>query len=426
MSSAAVLPPLRLALGRWRQMGEFYFLAEFRDGVQAVSPSPAGATVARPGALARGIEKIAELTRFGLQLLRCAQMPSGRTLVFNHSGRYRREEDANRPLYISPAFESAGILIFEDKRVALSYGRTVARLDAVCVNRSAEIVGALAAQVCKWRFGVFDRDIVNFYVKRAFWRLTFQLLRPASLLAFVWYGKEAQISAARSLGVESTDVQHGVVYPSHPFYRLDRSAGFPGSEQLRPERCLVYGEYWKRMLVAAGWPAANVKVAGCFIDTRRAQTENVETPFILYTSQPHFHGIIVRHIESILPAVTARGWQIMIALHPSEDGTGYCAILGDKVRIARLDTYDMLRDCVTHVSVSSTLLWEAMIFGKSSHVLEAGRYAPELLGDFLAFGFGRALTFGQFPEPFSLPESPSMEFFFRPDVDRAALAGIDG
>ena len=137
----------------------------------------------------------------------------------------------------------------------------------------------------------------------------------------------------------------------------------------------------------------------------------------MYTSQPPKISLIREHIRSIAPIVSERGWKIVIALHPLDEASSYDDLLSGVVHRVAADSYDLLRDCAVHVSVSSTLMWEAMIFDKSTYALDYGNHEVDLLTDFVDFGFGRPLAMGEFPEPFPLPTQPRREYFFSPEID---------
>ena len=283
------------------------------------------------------------------------------------------------------------------------------------INRGAELIAWFYAKVICARHSLHDRDIVNFYVMRNIWRLIFIFLRPKAVFTFVWYGKEAIVAAAKSLGIKVYDVQHGIIYTSHPHYQLADAPA--GSEVMRPDACLVYGEFWKEKLLRSAWSADQVQVVGYFLDMAPAQTPDCTKPYILYTSQPHTHAAIKTHITAILGTVVQRGWQIVIALHPSDSTNAYHDIRAiPGVSIGTIDSYDLLRHCHVHISVSSTLLWESMLFNKPSYVLNYGVEAQDLLNDFVGYGFGRSLALDAFPEPFQIPCSPSPDYFFQGKV----------
>lgn len=429
MSVLNQLPPLRDVISDWHERGEFYFYKRFLDEMRTSivkSPLDQAAINPRTSYLSIWLEKFNVFMQLGLLLIRCVLAPKGKTLVFNHSARQRRTGDsAPRSLYLSKVFDYKHLIVFEDSNVKIEYPQPAMRMNSMCVNRCAEICAAIYVRLYKWKYSTSDRDIVNFYSKKLFWEFVFKILKPNAIRLFVWYGKEAVISAAKSLGIETADVQHGIIYPSHPLYNLIPSVKVDRSHTLLPAKCLVYGEYWKKLLLKAGWEDQRVDILGYFLDINSYQKIKDQRPYILYTSQPHTNVVIIKHIQSILPEIKKRKMRVVIALHPSENNKGYSTITSKWIEIATIDTYDLIQNCAAHISISSTLLWEAMIFAKSSYVLEAGKDAKELLTDLISFGFGRKINEKEFPEPFILPKNPSIHYFFQlQNINRHLLVTI--
>lgn len=429
MNGYRLLPPLSRLYDEWRGQGRFFFLRKFIEESRCSpgTPStPSSVSVAPANVWSRFgapmLGRLCALAGFLALLTRAAMAPKGRVLIFNHTKRVRRSGDILCPLYLSPALDLEGAIVFEDAPVAYSFARPVRSLQSSVVTRASGMVSAIVVRLARRR-EQSDRDIANFVIAYAFWRVVFRLLRPSYIRLFVWYGKEAVVAAAKSLSIEVADVQHGIIYPSHPFYNI--KAAPAGSDYLLPDRCLVYGEYWRDFLVRSGWRPSQVDVVGYFVDTEPCQPGILQQPYILYTSQPHTSASICEHICSILPQVHSMGYQVFIAPHPSEPTGLYDAILGKSVKIAvGWDSYDLLRHCAVHVSVSSTLLWEAIVFDKSSYVLDYGCEAVELLSDFVGYGYGRTITMGAFPHPFSLPSEPPLAYFFAPVADKLFLSDV--
>lgn len=408
--------PLSMALLTWRQSGEFYFLRRFLDEMRNSTLNDDKSSAAKQLSVPHvRLEQFFALLKFAASILKALILPRGRIIVFNHSTRCRTEVSSKRPLYITEYFPRDGVIIVEDHPSDPCQRLGYMTLPGWSINRGADLIAWLYAKILYLRYRVYDRDIVNFYVRRFLWRLIFWALRPKAVFTFVWYGKEAIVAAAKSLHIKVCDIQHGIIYLSHPHYQLNDAPR--GSESLCPDACLVYGEYWKNKLLASAWKADQLEVTGYFLDTAPAQPALISEPYILYTSQPHTHAAITGHIQTISAEAAIRGWRIIIALHPSDSPSAYQEIQSiPVVSIGQVDSYDLLRGCLLHISVSSTLLWESLVFRKSSYVLEFGREAQDLLRDFIDFGFGRVLAPKTFPEPFQMPDHPSIEYFFRDKV----------
>jgi len=357
-------------------------------------------------------------------LVRLMWAPKGLPVVFNHTSRVRRTSNGIRPLYLSPKINPEKFVVFEDGEAEFQHTKYARLYQASYVTRSCHMGGFLISSFFK-RTSVADRDILAFIISRGCWRLIFRLLRPSCIRLFVWYGKESIVAAAKSLGIETADIQHGIIYKSHPFYNITKIKDSPDIDYLLPDKCLVYGEYWKSLLTRTGWHPTKVQVVGYFLDIELGNNKLLCQPYILYSSQPNNSQTIIRHIRSIHTQASIQGFKILIARHPSEHLELYNDVLCDGIVeiVSEWDSYDLLRNCAVHLSVSSTLLWEAMLFKKSSYVLDYGREAVDLLSDFINYGYGRTIKDGEFPLPFELPTEPPVAYFFSPNVDTTLTLG---
>jgi hypothetical protein len=402
-------PSLSLAKN-WRAQEELYFLKLFLDESRKPFAKHQAREINKPiSTLKKVTARIKLLANFLATLCRCFFLSRNQILIFNHSNRIRKAPYP-RSLYLS----SVGLnnaIVFEDAELAVSNQSN--KLYSFHVTNFGFMVAALCNKFYKVLTAKDERDYLNFYFGFLLWKLIFQLLKPTAIRLFVWYGKEHIIAAAKTLSIEVSDMQHGIIYQSHPFYNRSQNNSITNSHYLLPDNCYVYGEYWRSLLIKSGWQPDSVKITGYFLDTSNTSGIDIETPYILYTSQPHVTDLIISHIKSIREQASAKGINIVIAPHPSESIVAYEPILSARIKVySTIDSYDLLSRCLVHISVSSTLLWEAMLFNKSSYVLNYGLEAMDLLTDLIKFGYGRPISDKMFPEPFSLPNKPAVDFFF--------------
>lgn len=405
-------------LKSWRKYGEFVLYAKFLDQ----SRKTMGGTLMqkmesehRPAILYLQLfyKKIKEIAQFGVLLFQCIFAPKNRVIIFNHTGRRRIGEAGGRPFYLTNEnFQLKNKIVFEDRDCDFAYPSGALKLSSIALERCSGTFVRLLALYTKLVYGAAERDILSFVVRFRLWKIVLRILRPKRVQVVVWYGKEPLIAACKELRIEIWDMQHGIIYEEHPIYNLTAENGIAGSGYLRPDKCLVYGEYWRQHLLRSGWSGSDVEIAGYFPDAEIGFAHVADAPYIFYSSQPHSNRLIMEHIRAIEGELKSRGWLALIALHPSENADGYREILSDSVKITKFDSYDLLRSCVAHVSFSSTLLWEAMLFEKPSYILRYGSEAVGLLEDLVRFGYGRALKEGEFPEPFPLPVFPPRDYFF--------------
>lgn len=375
--------------------------------------------------LRRSILAARSICSFVALLIICAFGTKNGTVIFNHSSRVRKSKLGYESLYLSSMPKLGSALIFEDASVVLRYSPGVRSVRASSVAIVSRILSALTCVRSARSDDKDRRDIRVFLIECALWKLIFTLLKPSKIAVYVWYGKQAIVAAARMLSIEVSDIQHGVVYPSHPFYDRRSQPGFPQNGCLLPSQVLVYGEYWRAKLIQAGWRPDEVAVLGYTLNVAPKCSALVGRQYLLYTDQPGNSGVICRHIRSIGEEAARRGFSIVIARHPMGGRGDYADLHSPNVLIPEnIDSYDLLRGCSVHISVSSTLLWESIYFNKSSYILDGGGSAKDAILDILRFGFARPLLDGQFPEPFDLPTNPPKGYFFSPEFN-VDLLGLE-
>ena len=352
----------------------------------------------------------------------CAFAKKGRPAIFNHTARIRRSERGNESLYLSEMALLSGATVFEDADVSLYYPQGIHPLRGAPLVRVSGFWVVLAALMSLGRTANKDSGVAQFFTECALWKLVFKLLKPKKVSVYVWYGKQAIVAAAKDLGLEVSDVQHGVIYPSHPFYDRRSLSLEDERRSLIPDTVLVYGQYWREKLIEAGWPSYQVSVIGYTLNTTRKKQGFVNRPYILYTAQPGTGPVIIRHVLSIQEQLAARGWVAVIAPHPMGLRDEFLHLASADIRILDdVDSYDLLRGSLVHISVSSTLLWESIYFGKPAYILDGGGSLENVTSELITLGFALSLTDGVLPKPFPLPECPAEEYFFSPRVDLSLL-----
>jgi hypothetical protein len=359
--------------------------------------------------------KLVDLIQASIMVIRLFYSTNGKIIFFNHSQRIRRATDYISPVYLSKEnFNFQEMSIIENEDIDFTYSSQTQVFNA----KNIVVIASIYAHILKiFLYAVYrvtERDIAIFFAYYFVWKLFFKLLKPKKVMFLVWYGKEPIIAACKELGIEAIELQHGIMYPSHPWYNIIDGKKHDGSDFLLPDKCLVYGQYWKDNLVKSGWSDDKVEVVGYFLNISRFKKVETKKPYILYASSGHVTDAIISHIRSVEDAVRKRGWEIILTLHPTDSEERYKNILSETVSISSIDAYDILRDCKAIVGVSTTLLWEAMIFNKPAFIIEYGFEAVDLLSDLVSHGYGRPLGLGEFPEPFCLPSTPCKDFFFSP------------
>jgi hypothetical protein len=86
--------------------------------------------------------------------------------------------------------------------------------------------------------------ILDFYIRKYYFKLILRLIHPNTIYLVVSYGKEPEIAAAKELGIRVVEFQHGSIGQSHPGYAFNRWESIP----YFPDEILVFGLGWFRKL----------------------------------------------------------------------------------------------------------------------------------------------------------------------------------
>ncbi|MCO6451615.1 MAG: hypothetical protein J5I90_12585 [Caldilineales bacterium] len=267
--------------------------------------------------------------------------------------------------------------------------------------------------------------ILTFYSNYLTLRIVLALLAPRRILMTCHYGRESFIAAAKSSGVPVIELMHGTV-ADNPFYIYP--AGFSDlfPRALFPDRLAVYGAYWRNLVIEGNmFPPDSVFVGGYYLKTvapqHKGNKDNRTT--ILITSQPTVQDEIADYVAYLKLKLDSSDWRIIIQPHPSENPDIFKGLLQSGfVEFGAKGTYELLADCDIHISVYSTVLFEALRYGVANYVLfvDSVRNRCEAI---VSSGIARMLWPHEVPETHDIPTSPVALFFA--DYDSSTLFATD-
>jgi len=146
--------------------------------------------------------------------------------------------------------------------------------------------------------------------------------------------------ASKQQGVPTAVIQHGEITPSHQGYMYVQdmidAGGKPGSINCPiPDRTFVWGEHYKKLLVAGGYPAETIEITGSpkydeMVDIKKNQDkeavlreyniDNRGRKIILWTTQ--CLGLVdeenIRNFEAVKAVANSLDALILIKQHPRE------------------------------------------------------------------------------------------------------------
>jgi hypothetical protein len=221
------------------------------------------------------------------------------------------------------------------------------------------------------------------------------------------YGRVA-LEAARSLGVPSVAIQHGILYPKYFSYRHDPDeAGCP-----RPAATALFGEaareflleegrYDPESLVTTGSPKFDAlleRALGLDRDALRARHGVSEGQFLVLVAS-RYRGILPTHrsigsaFTPLLQAAATRGdVRVVVKPHPAEGRGEYEAAIaaaglpGATVVAPDADLVELLFAADVLVTVESLSAVEALVLGRKVLVLNMPTNLKELVDEGVALG----------------------------------------
>lgn len=262
-------------------------------------------------------------------------------------------------------------------------GSVVPRLPA---SREVERIAAELSRAVRTRLGLaaFDERTVASALSGFRWqswayRWLLNRVRPEAVLV-TDPSEHALVAAAKTRGVLTAELQHGVTDRYHAGYSWGRYAQRYRPRMPVPNRILVYGEHWRRELAAGGFWGEDVIVVGSpRLDAYRrdGQFARERPDVVLVTTQGIEPERLTEFLAAYLRDSAGASTRLVLKLHPifDADPLRYITALGGNPRVKVIagnedpSTFELLVDAVVHVSVSSATHYDALGFGVPTVVL---------------------------------------------------------
>jgi hypothetical protein len=209
------------------------------------------------------------------------------------------------------------------------------------------------------------------------------------------YLNEGIIAAARDCGIETVELQHGLINKHDLYYVYDRAFEKHLVNAFFPDKILLFGQYWKDVLAQGGeWKPEQLIIAGDYLSSKINERKNVSKEnVILVASQKTMHELFIPRIKKLIESIqTHPDWRIILKLHPFEKETEkYADLCNDKIEIAPLNSNisDYLQIAKIQVSVYSTTFFDAIGLNVVNFAwtgpFMGGDYADALIDDGIAY-----------------------------------------
>ena len=233
-------------------------------------------------------------------------------------------------------------------------------------------------------------------MEKRFYRKIFLRFNINKLYVVVSYGRASSIDAARSLGIEVVELQHGIISPHHPGYGVSSK----GLELTYfPDKFYAWSDFWKSVYDELCLPVEVVNHGFPFLYDGIDKYLNMpkDPNKIVVISQ----GTIGKDLASFIfqNQFALKNYQIKYKLHPGEYAVWkeYSDLLKlnelKNVEVIKAcDLYALLSDSKYVIGVYSTAIYEAIELGVKPILVNLSgiEYMEDLLTS------GKAVTFEGF------------------------------
>ncbi|MFM1999070.1 MAG: hypothetical protein RL204_1017 [Bacteroidota bacterium] len=223
----------------------------------------------------------------------------------------------------------------------------------------------------------------------------FKLSKVKKLFFIRHYHNEGIIAAAKDCGIETIELQHGLINKHDLYYVYDPSLKDTLKNAFFPDKILLFGKYWEDVLMKGSeWKPSQFTIAGEYMSSRKANNQNlIKENLILIASQKTLDHIFIPRIKSLIETLkNYPDWRIVIKLHPSEKKIeAYQSLVTSNVELAPLKSniYDYLEKSKIQLSIYSTTFFDAIGMSVTNFAWTGdfigSDYAEALIEDNIAF-----------------------------------------
>ena len=220
----------------------------------------------------------------------------------------------------------------------------------------------------------------RFHWGKRLFRMVLGRIRPQCLL-LADTGDYLVTAAARDLGINVIEFQHGVTSRHCPVSSWSRYAlPFKASMAL-PNRIFLYGSHWQRQLAANGFWKDELSVVGSMrVDSNRRQLSrrSDDECTIVVTTQGLDTERLIAYLADFVRLVKGRvPYRLHIKMHPTYHNSNrlFDEVLGGDSNVRLVagfeppSTFELLKQAHLHLSISSTCHYEALALGVPTVIL---------------------------------------------------------
>lgn len=260
------------------------------------------------------------------------------------------------------------------------------RLNDIFIEETSNESHRKAIEYIKTRMP--DSYAANIMNQRVFKKLFISYKNLEYAIDF-WGAARENIIPVLPSNPQSIELQHGLISSEHPGYIYPEFVADLDYDFFK-RKFLVYGERIKELLCDLSvFNKERIEVVGnprIMEYKKKFSLSEEDRTLILFTSQPYEQdGIGINYYDTVIPYLQSvqefllendelRGFKLAIKLHPREDNSVavlYKQLLPESIVYENSDElYELLNRSYIHITVNSTVLFEALAFEVPTTVIQ--------------------------------------------------------
>lgn len=222
------------------------------------------------------------------------------------------------------------------------------------------------------------------------------------------YHKEGLMLALQRNKIKSLELQHGLIAEQDIFYVFPEKISDVRERALFPEEMLVFGEYWKRVLLKGfEFREDQIRIVGDYFFRQSPDLQTKESilrfkkhaKLILVTTQTFLHKYFIEYVSAMADTIDKKGlpYKIILKPHPVENLDVYAPLKQyTNIWITNMDLELLFPFCDSQVSIYSTALYDGIKYGVQGFALDVAE-CKDYVENVVSTGVAEKLSFGTFP-----------------------------
>ena len=262
----------------------------------------------------------------------------------------------------------------------------------------------------------------------------FKKRKPKMIFVVVAYENQANVAAAKDLGITVVELQHGTITDYHLGYSYPKKTRLGGEIKYFPDKILTFGDYWinsetcpidSKDIIPIGFPYFESQSKD-FINISPRKNQ------VLFISQ----GVIGKYLSKVAFELASelKGYEVIYKLHPGEYAT-WRQNYPELVEASSWDNFKVIDNSETplyklfaqsnyQVGAFSTAIYEGLMFNCKTFILDVPgvEYLDDLINKNYVFKISDASDLIDNLDEFK-PEDYDKNLFFK-NLDEKLLKSV--